>query len=627
MRRINFRAHHTFSIVFAILLIAAQGLYGQDKVANEWFKQGLKEKDPEKKIEAYQKAIEQDGSFVQAHYNLGIVYKELKRYEDAERAFAAAKKYSIRAPRDLRFTITYELAQVKNRLKKSREFKKYLEEAYKLASDNNQRARIRIALARIYAAQENYEQALAEIEKGMKLKIPDKTHFENFRNILQKELQLQQSYQQALASIAQGNLVEAKMVLSKIAEERPTYKDITVKIAEIDSQLNQIAKRDIKESLFEQGVDYEKQGFLELALASYNQLAKRDPGYKDVQRRIETLQQQIEAKNLMLEKEKAYNNGLFAFRTGNWPQAIIAFEKVLKIDPGFKDVRKKLNEARAELEKESSIAIIARYYQEGLRSMQNGDLGNAMVAFEKVKRINPNYRNVNEMLQDIEFQLETTYSSSLRSPALARRSNSQVNLDSLYTEAQTFIDQQDWKQASLLLEKIVIINPEYKDAVDLLASTRTNMAYARGSEPETVTVKGGGMSKTVVAGALISIIVLPLIGFIVFSPEARARIHLLRGNQQAAARIYESLLEKNPGRLKLYPALANLYLIAGRTDQAAMKVYQTIVRLNLNVENREQIESLIKTNYLAEGGTGSEAIKAFEEALRAETGSSGSTEA
>ena len=620
------RGGTTFSVIFVLLLVAGQGLFGQNKLANEWFKQGLKETDLEKKIEAYEQAIEQDGSFVQAHYNLGIAYKELGEYAKAEKAFANAKKFSIRASRDLRFTITYELAQMKNRLKKTDEFEKYLKEAYKLTSDNSKRARIRIALARIYASNEEFEKALDEIEKGMKLKIRDKTHFENFRNILLSELKLQQDYREALAAMQRGDLVEAKLVLKRISEKRPSYKDVTLKIAEIDSQLNQIAKRDIKESLFEQAIDYEKQGFLELALASFDQIAKRDPEYKDVKNRVENLRQRIEAKNLMLEKEKAYNDGLFAFRTGNWPQAIIAFEKVLKIDPGYKKVRKKLNEARAELEKESSIAIIARYYQEGQRSLQNGDLGSAMVAFEKVKRINPNYRNVNEMLQEIEYQLETTYTPG-RSRTGQMHSGSKVNLDSLYTEAQTFIDQQDWKQASLLLEKIVIINPEYKDAVDLLASTRTNMTYARNSEPATVTVRGGGMSKTLVTGALISIIVLPLIGFIAFSPEARARIHLLRGNQQAAARIYEGLLEKNPGRLKLYPALANLYLIAGRTDQAAMKVYQTIVRLNLNVDNREQIESLIKTNYLAEGGTGSEAIKAFEEALRAETGSSGSTEA
>ena len=102
------------------------------------------------------------------------------------------------------------------------------------------------------------------------------------------------------------------------------------------------------------------------------------------------------------------------------------------------------------------------------------------------------------------------------------------------------------------------------------------------------------------------------------SPVARARLHLMRGNFATATLIYEGLLARNPGKVKLYPVLANIYLQQGRSDENAMKVYKTILQLNLTTAYRDEINAIVAQKYLTEGRTDSDAIEILESALIAE---------
>jgi hypothetical protein len=95
-----------------------------------------------------------------------------------------------------------------------------------------------------------------------------------------------------------------------------------------------------------------------------------------------------------------------------------------------------------------------------------------------------------------------------------------------------------------------------------------------------------------IGGTAAALLVSTLLGFIL-SPELRARYFLIRGDYARAARIFERILERNPGKLKVYDALGNIYLFSNRTDEHAMKVYQTILQLNLSTANHKRIEALV----------------------------------
>ena len=110
----------------------------------------------------------------------------------------------------------------------------------------------------------------------------------------------------------------------------------------------------------------------------------------------------------------------------------------------------------------------------------------------------------------------------------------------------------------------------------------------------------------------------PLLGAVLLSPNVRARYQMFRGNYTGAMQIYERQLAQHPERTKLYAPLASLYLLMGRKDDKALKVFKTVLQLNLPVPNRDEINGIVAQQFLNEGRMDSDAIEVLENALRSE---------
>ena len=200
---------------------------------------------------------------------------------------------------------------------------------------------------------------------------------------------------------------------------------------------------------------------------------------------------------------------------------------------------------------------------------------------------------------------------------------SYARLDSLYQSALAAMNKADWQQAAFNLEKIQLLQPNYREVVDLLAQTRVNLALAGKPEAAAESQQSGGASVFVggaiaALGVFFALIVLPFIGVVLVSPTVRVRYHIFRGQYAEAAQIYEKLLARRPNRKKLYPTLANLYLRLGRRDEAALKVYEMALQLDIAERKREEINSIVSNNYLTKGRTDARAIEVLEDALKAE---------
>jgi len=205
----------------------------------------------------------------------------------------------------------------------------------------------------------------------------------------------------------------------------------------------------------------------------------------------------------------------------------------------------------------------------------------------------------------------------------ARAALSYTLLDSLYFAALANLENADWRQAAFNLEKINLLQPNYREVIDLLARARVNLAAAEKPRGETEPRKSGGAyifvgGATAAIGAFIALIVLPFIGVILISSTARVQYHIFRGQYAKAAQIYEKLLVRRPGKKKFFPALANLYLRLGRRDEAALKVYEMALQLNLADHHREEINSIVSNYYLTKGRTDAGVIAVLEDALKAE---------
>jgi tetratricopeptide (TPR) repeat protein len=366
-------------------------------------------------------------------------------------------------------------------------------------------------------------------------------------------------------------------------------------------------------SLYEQAVKQATAGDWESAIASFEKLLQQDGSYKDAKARLETARQKLAQKQRNEKLESDYAAGMAALKAHNWTSAISAFENVLETDRNFREAPKRLREAQNGLERENTETIVARNYADGVAAMNKGDLGRALAAFEKVRKIDANYRQVTTLLTEVENALRNRGVPVPRSELPANATASQVNIDSLYQSGVAAAAAKDWLQAVINFEKVRMLQSNYSDVTDRLAEARANLTLAANGEK----AQSGGNVSAYVGGAA-ALLILPLLGFAIFSPAARARFHLLRGDYLAAAQTYEKALTRQPQKVSFYAALAGLYLILGRNDEIALKVFKTVLYLNLNPHNRDEISTIVAQNYLTEGRTDSDAIEVLESALKAE---------
>ncbi len=319
--------------------------------------------------------------------------------------------------------------------------------------------------------------------------------------------------------------------------------------------------------------------------------------------------QRLAPEQLEKAPEIDYAIGMAAYRVKNWPRAIMAFEKVQQASQKFRDVDKRLAFAHKSLSRESRESIVARYYAEGVIAMNRDDFGWALAAFEKVGQLDSNYLEVRSQLANITMTLQ-------RKAAFGTLGAATASLDSLYEAALAAMDKADWTVAATVLKKLCLLQPDYRDTIELLVRARINLEKSK-SESNGVAATGG---KTFfhIGGAFAGLIVLAALGLIGFSPAARARLHLLRGNPADAAQIYEKMLQRHPERVKLYLPLANIYLNLGKRDERAMRAYKMILQLNLATRHREEINTIVAQRYLTEGRMDTDAIEVLENALQAE---------
>ncbi len=189
--------------------------------------------------------------------------------------------------------------------------------------------------------------------------------------------------------------------------------------------------------------------------------------------------------------------------------------------------------------------------------------------------------------------------------------------DSLRVLAQHACAREDWTEAVALLERLEKLEPGDYAVEKKLNEARAHLQIAQIGVAH-VEVESAGKRFLLVAGALAALIALPAVGVLALASMNRARFHLLRGNYKRAAQLYENLLLRHPGRLKIYPRLANVYLLMGRQDETALRVFKTIMQLNLATPQRQRINDVLAGSYIAQGRADQEAIAVLESALQEE---------
>ena len=586
----------------------------QNVQAVNWFKTGIQETNSDKKIAAYLKALELDPDFVEVLYNLGLTYKKKQDYRLAEQYLGRVlNAKSGPAPGEVRLRATYELAAVYRRNGKNRQAEEAFRQARTLATEASMRSSIALELGRFLFEEGNYPAALTELGEGVKIGGANTAQFETLITQTEVEIELQRLYEAAGNAQTSGNLSQAQSLFEQIKQTRPNYKDVETRLASLGLTLEAEKKQDALAVFYEQAQKHVREGNLEIALATYESVFQQDANYKDAAAKLETVRKQLAQKQRDQLLEAKYAEGSSALKQRDWTRALVAFEKVVQEDGSYRDARKRLNEAQRELDRESSENIAARYYADGIAAMNRKDPAGALAAFEKVRRLNANYRNVQTLLAQADQALAQQNAAAKTISSVLP----QAHLDSLYQETGNAIAAQDWMAAAVGLEKLQLLHPNYRDVAQRLTEVRAKLNLAGRVAGEVTEEKQKHSWWSWVGGAAL-LFALPLLGLALFSSHVRARYQMFRGNYLEAMQIYERQLLRHPERTKLYPPLAGLYLLLGRKDEKALKVFKTVLQLNLPIANRDEINGIVAQQFLTEGRTDSDAIEVLEDALKSE---------
>lgn len=180
-----------------------------------------------------------------------------------------------------------------------------------------------------------------------------------------------------------------------------------------------------------------------------------------------------------------------------------------------------------------------------------------------------------------------------------------TRLDSLYQLVRGAIARGDWSGALFDLHKIRMLQSRYRDVDQLFAEARAKL-LEKAEAHDTISLNRptplliGGFAVVVLAGLML--------GFLFLSPVGRARMQRWRGNDNVAALIYESLLARRPSRMKLYPAVAEIYLKMNRCDETALQIYRRVLELNLPSAYRADMNVIVALNTVYEKATSGEVI-------------------
>jgi tetratricopeptide (TPR) repeat protein len=359
--------------------------------------------------------------------------------------------------------------------------------------------------------------------------------------------------------------------------------------------------------------------------AAYNRQGKATD-YEETLRQI---------KNLAAEPQRhaaiAFELGRFLYQQGRYDEALAMLQEGQRLDPTKRDYFANLIQLTQTAQE--TRRLYAAIYDQAQKHEAEGKLDLAINSYNQLLQAAGSYKDADARLQKLRRQLEQTTS---REDTAAQEANSETILpmtgsiaaaDTLEMIAPP--SEADFETADMAAEEIDDAGTINHDLAAQSPQTLTSSdqvgvhqlaaapAYPAGDLP-VVEAPSNSRNFFYAAGAVVALLVFFVLGLLALSPVARARLLLLRGRYTEAARIYESAVMRQPGRLKLYPPLAHTYLLMGRRDQDAMRIYRMILQFNLASGHRDEINAVVAQKYLTEGRTDDEAVGILEQALKIE---------
>jgi len=278
----------------------------------------------------------------------------------------------------------------------------------------------------------------------------------------QKALQtfVDESMRKGLEAVSAGNKEAALAAFQAALEKDPANETAQkgLKRAEVADRVHAL--------LMQGGRQEEKKNFAE-AKDSFTKAFELDA--------LSAVAQQGKARNERLEKETAFNNALAdatTFRSkGEWPKAIAAYERALKVYPDKADVKKDLKETRETAHREAVKLALAK----AVEFENTFEWERARSAYNETMELDPKHEEAKE--------------GYFRTGRMIR---ALMQYDKLVDVAEVHVQHAEFQSAIRAFNEAMTVKPAYLALTDRVSQLREVLAVQ--SKPVEVTFQSDGDS-------------------------------------------------------------------------------------------------------------------------------------
>jgi tetratricopeptide (TPR) repeat protein len=396
------------SIVFLLVLLVAFNLYSQTPAQN-WFNKGRKADTQEEKVKCYKKAIELMPTFISAHYNLGRTYRETGQFEKALESYQNALTCDPEKLDDnFKQMIEHEVGVVYDKLGRYQEAEDAFTKALNLSNEASIKAMMLYKLGQVNLSMAKYDKAIAHFQQAIDIYPTNQSSLESFITLAKNQKKLSSLYNDSETLMSQNKYEAAIANLQEIINIDPSYKDSKELLAKAQQLFDSNrAESDLKDN-YNKGLVAIKNNDWQGAIEAFDDVVVKSPDYEKAKEYLTLARQKIDSQQKNDTLEKSYNEGLAAVNKNDYMSAIIAFERVREIDPNYKNITTRIQQIQKMLETQDSDATKIQYYNQGLEAYKNGDWERALNTFNKLYVLDHNFQDVQYLLAQTKEKVNKT---------------------------------------------------------------------------------------------------------------------------------------------------------------------------------------------------------------------------
>ncbi len=302
-------------------------------------------------------------------------------------------------------------------------------------------------------AQQKYAEAIIEFDKI----IAEKSDFKDVsqkrddarlqlekRGTPEKDTELDRLFLQGLNLFQDGKFDEAKNIFETILAKNPEYERAQIKLSEISKMAsidisenpNQPTKNTTPvetpprteqtlEGMYQAGVRELTAQNWEGATIEFRRLLEIEPNYKDAAEKYDEAKYRLENQGLAEAKQQLYRQAKYAISNKDWINAANYLERILNIDPSYRDTKNLLRETQKFLADTSETNLVTVLYNQGIQQMQKKSWLEALIAFEKIAVVDSDYKNVQALITEAKARLKKSQGELIR-PATSESNYSSI---------------------------------------------------------------------------------------------------------------------------------------------------------------------------------------------------------